>query len=82
MEIINSVYTSNSVECDLKKEFELEASADTSYSSTAVQHALEDISKHTDPCVKEEPQQEEDQQDDDAETSDGEYPQLKDMNEE
>ena len=82
MEIINSVYTSNSVECDLKKEFELEASGDTSYSSTAVQDALEDNSKHTDPCVKEEPQQEEDQQDDDAETSDGEYPQLKDMNEE
>jgi hypothetical protein len=93
MEIINSVYTSNSVECDLKKEFELKASGEkctdrpdkASSSSTAVQDALEDNSKHTDPCVKEEPQQEEDEQDDElsiAETSDGEYPQTRDMNEE
>jgi phage gp36-like protein len=35
-----------------------------SSSSTAVQDALEDNSKHIDPSVKEEPQHDEDQQDD------------------
>jgi hypothetical protein len=52
MEFINSVYTSNSVECNLKKEFELEASGEkctdrpdkASSSSTAVQDVLEDNS--------------------------------------